>query len=153
MNRADLLTSVVFAALGLGALWVAAGYPPEARLIPSVVASAIVVVAALQLGARVWAPLRPLASEDPKVAYGEAPKDLAQWRRAGAAALSVLVLLALVGLAGIVIGLTVYVPVALAVHARKPPLALLAGALLAFGLSYGMFVALMELPFLGGWLG
>jgi hypothetical protein len=152
MTRADVLTSIAFAALGLCTLWVAAGYPPEARLIPSVVASAIVVVAALQLGARVWAPLRPLGSEDPKVAHADAPLDAAQWQRAGAAALSVLALLALVGLAGIVVGLTLYIPLALAVHARKRPLALLAGALLAFGLSYGMFVALMELPLLGGWL-
>ncbi len=151
MTRADVLTSLAFAALGLGALWVAAGYPPEARLIPSVVASAIVVVAALQLGARVWVPLRPLAGEDS--AHADAPADAAQWRRAGTAALSVLALLALVGLAGIVVGLTLYIPLALAVHARKSPLALLAGALLAFGLSYVMFVALMELPLLGGWLG
>jgi hypothetical protein len=153
MNRADVVTSIIFATMGLGALWVAAGYPPEARLIPSVVASAIVVIAALQLGARVWSPLRPLAAEDPKVAYGDAPTDAAQWRRAGAAALSVLALFVLVGLAGIVIGLTLYIPLALAFHARKPPLALLAGELLTFGLSYGMFVALMELPILGGWLG
>lgn len=153
MNRADVLTSLAFAAVGLGALWVAAGYPPEARLIPSVVASAIVVVAAIQLGARVWAPLRPLANEDPAVAHADAPADVAQWRRAGAAALSVLALLGLVGLGGIVVGVTLYIPLALAIHARKPPLALLAGALLAFGLSYGMFVALMELPLLGGWLG
>ena len=153
MSRADVVTSLVLAAVGLAALWVASGYPPEARLIPSVVASAIVVIAALQLGARVWAPLRPLAAEDPKVAYGDAPTDAAQWRRAGSAVLSVLALFLLVGLAGIVPGLTIYVPLALAVHARKGPLALLAAALLTFGLSYGMFVALMELPLLGGWLG
>jgi len=150
MKRADTFTSLAFLAVGLITIYVAAGYPPEARLIPVVVAAAIVVVSAIQLAASVVHALRPLVSEDPLVAFADAPSDRRQWTRAGVAALSVVGLFGLVYFVGIVIGITVYLLVAFWVLARQRTLVIIAATIVAFILTYGMFVGLMELPLLGG---
>ena len=150
MKAADTLTGLAFVFVGLVAIHVSSGYPPEARLIPIVVASCIVVVAVLQLAARLFTALQPLANEDPRLAFADAPTDPRGWTRSGFAVLSVLALFALVAFLGIVIGLAVYVPLALWVHARQRLHVLLLAALLTFGLVYGVFVGLMELPLVGG---
>ncbi|MEQ8965612.1 MAG: tripartite tricarboxylate transporter TctB family protein [Azospirillaceae bacterium] len=152
-RAADIATTLALLALGLAAVAIASGYPPGARLVPTIVGAGLVAVAALQLVARGVQALRPLVAERDEAGAADRPTGVREWARAGAAIAAVAGLFALVALGGIVFGITAFVPIALRALGRPGPVFLAVATAVAFAVAYGVFVGLMELPLAGGLLG
>jgi len=153
-RAAEAATTLALLAIGAGAAAIATTYPPQARLIPLIIGLAAVAVALIQLLGQAIPVLRPLAGR-PAEADGE--RTLIRDRRHVVRSLVIVGalagLFALVAAVGIVIGTPLFVFLTFALLARVHlALAAAAGAA-ALGITYGVFVALMELPWAGGLLG